>query len=68
MRPPREPYPAVLTAPEVAELLRFSSKTIHRWAQSGQIPAFRTLGQRGQWRFRREDIEHLIGSRALPPR
>lgn len=48
-----------LTVNEVAELLRLSDKTVYRFAQRGELPAFK-LG--GSWRFRRADIETWVAA------
>lgn len=55
-----------LTVKEAAEMLRVSTSTIYRAAQSGEIPGFKV---RNQWRFpvaaigrlAGEPIESLIG-------
>jgi excisionase family DNA binding protein len=41
---------AVLLVGEVAERFDVSPRTIHRWADAGMLPVFRTLG--GHRRFR----------------
>jgi len=51
MNPAPEEY---LTLRDVAELLKFSDKTVYRLAQRGGIPAFKAGGS---WRFRRTDID-----------
>lgn len=47
----------ILTLPEVAVLLKVAEKTVYTMAQSGQLPAFKV---RGQWRFKRDDIDQWI--------
>jgi excisionase family DNA binding protein len=47
----------ILTLPEVAVLLKVAEKTVYTMAQKGQIPAFKV---RGQWRFKRDDIDAWI--------
>lgn len=47
----------ILTLPEVAILLKVAEKTVYTMAQTGQIPAFKV---RGQWRFKRDDIDRWI--------
>jgi excisionase family DNA binding protein len=47
----------ILTLPEVAVLLKVAEKTVYTMARGGQIPAFKV---RGQWRFRRDDIDRWI--------
>jgi len=47
----------ILTIREVAELLKIGSKTAYTMAQEGDLPGFKV---RGQWRFRRSDIDLWI--------
>lgn len=47
----------ILTLPEVASLLKVAGKTVYTMAQGGEIPAFKV---RGQWRFKRKDIDTWI--------
>jgi excisionase family DNA binding protein len=47
----------VLTIKQVAEYLQVTEKTIYTLVQEVNIPAFKV---RGQWRFKREDIERWI--------
>jgi excisionase family DNA binding protein len=47
----------ILTLKEVAKLLKVAEKTIYTMAQSKELPGFKV---RGQWRFRREDIDAWI--------
>lgn len=49
--------PDLLTATEVADLLRVSRSTVSRWAQTGVLDGIR-IGS--MWRFRREDVEELL--------
>jgi excisionase family DNA binding protein len=51
--------PALLTTPEVAELLRVSPRTVDRWAIEGRIPRVH-VGARAV-RYRVDDIAALIG-------
>ena len=44
----------ILTLDEVAAFLKAGKRTVYRFAQSGEIPAFK-LG--GTWRFRRSELE-----------
>lgn len=57
--------PTLLTAQEVADLLRVHVATIQRWARDGAIPVVPLPG--GRMRFRRADIDALI-SAGLPVR
>ncbi len=47
----------ILTVREVAELLKIGQKTACIMVQRGELPAFCV---RGQWRFRRADIDAWI--------
>lgn len=47
----------ILTIPEVASLLKVAEKTVYTMAQRAQLPAFKV---RGQWRFRRVDLDAWI--------
>lgn len=47
----------ILTLDEVAAFLRAGRRTVYRFAQNGDIPAFK-LG--GTWRFRRSELERWI--------
>ena len=47
----------ILTLPEVAKLLKVAEKTVYAMAQKSQLPAFKV---RGQWRFKRVDIDLWI--------
>jgi excisionase family DNA binding protein len=52
----------ILTIREVATLLKIGEKTTYTMAQSGQLPGFKV---RGQWRFRRADVDQWIAQRIL---
>ena len=47
----------ILTLKEVTRLLRVAEKTVYTMAQKSELPAFKV---RGQWRFRREDLDRWI--------
>lgn len=47
----------ILTLPEIANLLKVAEKTVCTMAQRAQLPAFKV---RGQWRFKRVDIDRWI--------
>lgn len=49
----------ILTIPEVASLLKVAEKTVYTMAQRAQLPAFKV---RGQWRFKRSDLDAWIES------
>ena len=48
----------LLNAAEVAALFRVDPKTVTRWAKTGKLSSFRTLG--GHRRYRRSEVEALI--------
>jgi excisionase family DNA binding protein len=48
----------ILTIRDVAALLKIGEKTAYTMAQDGDLPGFKV---RGQWRFRRSDIDAWIG-------
>jgi excisionase family DNA binding protein len=47
----------VLTIKEVSDLLKIGEKTAYTMVKAGELPGFKV---RGQWRFRRADIETWI--------
>lgn len=47
----------ILTVVEVAQLLKVADKTVYTMAQNAELPCFKV---RGQWRFRRRDIDGWI--------
>lgn len=47
----------ILTIREVASLLKIGEKTAYTMAQAGDLPGFKV---RGQWRFRRADLDAWI--------
>ena len=55
----------ILTLPEVARLLKVAEKTVYTMAQKGELPAFKV---RGQWRFKRADLDQWIEQQKLAPR
>jgi excisionase family DNA binding protein len=50
----------ILTVSEVAGLLKVAEKTVYTMAQEGELPAFKV---RGQWRFRRSDLDAWIDAK-----
>ena len=48
----------LLTADEVAALLRVHVKTVHRWADDGKLPEVRT--PTGGRRYHRADVDALL--------
>ena len=56
----RSPMPdEILTLPEVAQLRKVAEKTVYTMAQKGELPAFKV---RGQWRFRRQDLDSWMAA------
>jgi len=47
----------ILTLPEVAQLLKVAEKTVYTMAQKNELPALKV---RGQWRFKRVDLDLWI--------
>jgi excisionase family DNA binding protein len=47
----------ILTLAEVAQMLKVAGKTVYTMAQRGEVPAFKV---RGQWRFKRDDLNQWI--------
>jgi len=50
-----------LSTRDVATMFGVTMKTIHRWAESGRLPSFKTLG--GQHRFYPGAIEAVLAAR-----
>jgi excisionase family DNA binding protein len=55
--------PRLMTTREVAEALRMSPGRVADFARAGHIPAIR-IGERGELRFRTDDIARLVSPRA----
>jgi excisionase family DNA binding protein len=55
----------ILTLPELAKLLKVAEKTVYTMAQGSEVPGFKV---RGQWRFRRRDIDEWIAAQLRAPR
>ena len=49
----------ILTVAEVASLLKVAEKTVYTMAQRSELPCFKV---RGQWRFRRQDLDSWMAS------
>ena len=59
-----------LTTEEAAEYLQVHVETMRRWGRTGAIPAAK-LGNRGGFRFRRQDLDGFLEERrgsSSPPR
>lgn len=52
-----EQLPELMTPAEVAEVLRLTDETVHRWARIGKLPYINVHGIK---RFRRSDVEALL--------
>jgi excisionase family DNA binding protein len=50
----------MLTIREVARLLHVHPNTLRRWSNAGRIKAYH-INQRGDRRFKREEIAHFLG-------
>jgi excisionase family DNA binding protein len=46
---------AIMTCDEVAEYLRVHVGSVRRWSRSGKLTAFK-VGERGDWRYRQQDV------------
>jgi excisionase family DNA binding protein len=57
---PLDDLPPLLTAEEVADVMRVSKATVLRWSREGTLAP---VGARRSVRFRREDIEALLTPR-----
>jgi excisionase family DNA binding protein len=49
----------IMTPAEVAKIFRVKAPTVTRWAATGKLPSFQTLG--GHRRFHREAVLALLG-------
>jgi excisionase family DNA binding protein len=58
------PLPELLTVAEVADALRLTDETIHRWCRNGQLEFIEINGVR---RFHRTYIERLVAMRDSGP-
>ena len=54
----------ILTVPEVAVLLKVAEKTVYTMAQQSELPCFKV---RGQWRFRRQDLDSWMVAQVKGP-
>lgn len=62
----RKPNPYLgmtLNTREVADILRVEPKTVMEWARSGKLPAFKTLGAHGHWRFLATNVRNALQER-----
>lgn len=67
-KPPPEfaykPPETLLTLDAAAEYLQVTPRTLREWARRGEVPAGR-IGGRGDYRFRRADLEHYAYAGAV---
>lgn len=56
----KAPKTELMTAPETCRYLKITQRTLYRYLQSRQIPAFK-LGK--EWRFVRSDLDQWIRDR-----
>ena len=54
-----------LTTEQAAAYLHVHLETVRRWARTGVIPAAK-LGNRGGFRFKREDLDRFLEGRRTP--
>jgi excisionase family DNA binding protein len=59
-------FPELLTAKEVAAILRVTPDRVGQLARNGALRAIR-IGDRGDYRFRAEDVERLIAGEERTP-
>lgn len=52
----------LLTAREVASLLRVHENTVYLWAKSGKLGALRVGGL---WRIRKEDLDKFVNGKGI---
>lgn len=55
----------ILTVAEVAVLLKVAEKTVYTMAQNAELPCFKV---RGQWRFRRQDLDAWMAAQVAGSR
>ena len=60
----KESKSELMTAEETCRYLKITQRTLYRYLQNHQIPAFK-LGK--EWRFVRSDLEQWIRDRTRPP-
>lgn len=56
--------PALVSTAEAARILRVTTRTVHRFAESGTLPpAYRLDNQRGAYLFHKSDVDDLAERR-----
>lgn len=58
-----EDAPAILTLPQMAQLLQIHLNTAKNWVASGKVPAVK-VGR--AWRIDKEDIKALFDGKSIP--
>ena len=58
----RGPHDSLLSVAQAATLLGVHPNTIRAWTDGGRLAAYR-INARGDRRFRRADVERLLGTR-----
>lgn len=58
---------ALYTTAEVATLFRVDTSTVRRWATDKAVPAIKTPGARGEYRFPKDEIDKLLLQAARNP-
>ena len=61
-KPARPDAPGLLMVNDVSRLLRIHPNTVRRWSNRGVLKVYR-VGPKGHRRFRREDVESILGGR-----
>lgn len=52
----------ILTAKEVANILRVHDYSVVKWIREGKLKGFKVGGGPGRWRVKREDLEAFMES------
>ena len=60
----KKSLPGLLTITEVSEMLKVHPNTLRKWDKKGILKAVR-FGQRGDRRYKKEDIEKLTNESRL---
>lgn len=58
--------PSVLTVPLLAELLGYSTRTVYRWIESGEIQAIQLSPAGGRYRITRREVVRFLEVRLGP--
>jgi len=60
----KDAYAGWLTTEQAAAYLQVHPETMRRWARTKAVPAAK-LGNRGGFRFRREDLDRFLETRRM---